>query len=44
MFNSWKDLSKRIRIDFLSGNFGKDFEKIVLEDNLNFDSNTVKNS
>ena len=29
MFDSWEELSKRSRIDLLTGKFGKDFERIV---------------
>ena len=28
MFNSWKELSQRSRLDLLSGNYGSDFERI----------------
>jgi len=29
LFDDWKELSKRSRVDLLSGKFGKDFERVV---------------
>ena len=33
MFGSWKELSKRSRLDLLSGKYGFDFERIVHKKN-----------
>lgn len=29
MFSNWKSLSKRTRIELLSGRYGNDFERVV---------------